>query len=45
MIIETKIIEKPAFSVVGITELIHFDSSLPPSENIARTGSMCLNSI
>lgn len=33
MIIETKIIEKPAFSVVGITETIHFDPSLPPSEN------------
>jgi predicted transcriptional regulator YdeE len=33
MIIETKIIEKPAFSVVGITESIHFDMSVPPSEN------------
>ena len=33
MIIETKIIEKPAFNVVGITETIHFDASLPPSEN------------
>jgi AraC family transcriptional regulator len=33
MIIETKIIEKPSFSVIGITETIHFDSSLPPSEN------------
>jgi len=33
MIIETKIIEKPAFSAVGITETIHFDSSVPPSEN------------
>lgn len=34
MIIETKIIEKPAFSVVGITEKIrHFDPSLPPSQN------------
>jgi AraC family transcriptional regulator len=33
MIIETKIIEKPAFSVVGITDTIHLDSSLPPSEN------------
>jgi len=33
MIIETKIVEKPAFTVVGITETIHFDSCLPPSEN------------
>jgi predicted transcriptional regulator YdeE len=33
MIIETKIVEKPAFSAVGITEAILFDSSLPPSEN------------
>lgn len=33
MIIETKIIEKPAFSVIGITETIHFDPSLPPSQN------------
>ncbi|MDF2661698.1 MAG: hypothetical protein K0Q94_4489 [Paenibacillus sp.] len=33
MIIETKIIEKPSFSAVGITETIHFDSGLPPSEN------------
>jgi predicted transcriptional regulator YdeE len=33
MIIETKIIEKPSFSVIGITEMIHFDHSLPPSEN------------
>lgn len=33
MIIETKIVEKPAFTVVGITEAIHFDPSLPPSEN------------
>lgn len=33
MIIETKIIEKPAFSVVGITEEIHFDPSLPASQN------------
>ncbi|OBZ15982.1 GyrI-like domain-containing protein [Bacillus sp. FJAT-26390] len=33
MIIETKIIEKPAFTVVGVTETIHFDSSLPASEN------------
>src|SRR4029453_19155854 len=33
MIIETKIVEKPAFTVVGITDTIHFDSALPPSEN------------
>ncbi|WP_054027753.1 GyrI-like domain-containing protein [Bacillus sp. FJAT-28004] len=33
MIIETKIVEKPAFTVVGITETIQFDSSLPASEN------------
>ncbi|UUZ82821.1 GyrI-like domain-containing protein [Paenibacillus sp. P26] len=33
MIIETKIVEKPAFSVIGITETIHIDPSLPPSEN------------
>lgn len=33
MIIETKIIEKPAFSVVGMTETIQFDPALPPSEN------------
>jgi predicted transcriptional regulator YdeE len=33
MIIETKIIEKPAFTVVGIADSIQFDSSLPPSEN------------
>lgn len=33
MIIETKIIEKPAFRVVGITETVHFDSTVPSSEN------------
>ncbi len=33
MIIETKIIEKPAFEVIGIAEKIHFDSAVPPSEN------------
>ncbi|SFK97745.1 Predicted transcriptional regulator YdeE, contains AraC-type DNA-binding domain [Paenibacillus sp. 1_12] len=33
MILETKFIEKPAFTVIGITETILLDSSLPPSEN------------
>jgi predicted transcriptional regulator YdeE len=33
MIVESKIIEKPAFRVVGITERIHFDPSIPPSQN------------
>lgn len=37
MILETKIVEKPAFQVVGMEELIHPDSDTPPSENaIAR---------
>ncbi|UJF36289.1 GyrI-like domain-containing protein [Paenibacillus hexagrammi] len=33
MILETKIVEKAAFSVIGQAETIHFDPSLPPSEN------------
>jgi predicted transcriptional regulator YdeE/predicted enzyme related to lactoylglutathione lyase len=46
MIIETKIIEKPAFTVVGITEKIHFDTTLPPSENaIAKLWSRFNNRI
>lgn len=33
MIIETKFVEKPAFTVIGMTETIQPDSCQPPSEN------------
>jgi predicted transcriptional regulator YdeE len=43
MVLETKFIERPAFTVIGVTESIHFDPSVPISENVIAMQWKCFN--